>query len=65
MQGNVTCYDRHFLLPVYDLQSIEQLILYQLDLSTNRTLTLDKDDTQNQSIVMRSFMGICKIYNPI
>ena len=57
MEGKITCYDRHFLLPVYDVESIEQCVLYQLDTNMNQTLTVDKDENDSRSIVMRSFMG--------
>jgi len=51
------CYDVDFLLPVYYIESNGQFVFFELDKTTKRILTTDLADTENRSIVMRSFKG--------
>ena len=56
-EGSVVCYDRSFLLPVYQIEGNGQFVLLEMDETMKRTLTTDLSDTENRSIIMRSFMG--------
>ncbi len=56
-EDRVICYDRDVMLPVYQLDSVDQLVLSDQDETAKRTLTVDCDANGNRSIVMRAFMG--------
>jgi hypothetical protein len=57
-EGSVVCYDRSFLLPVYQLEGNGQFALLEMDETMKRILTTNFGEIGNGSIIMRSFMGI-------
>ncbi len=56
--GQVICYDHDVLLPIYQFDGVDQIVLSDQDKTTKRTLTVDRNmEHGSHSIVMRAFLG--------